>query len=355
MSDFAVLRVGKLKGWGSVSAAGSHNMRLREVPNADPSRADQNRVLVGGEDLPGLVKARLDQAGITKWRKDAVLCSEMILTASPEAMEAPGFDVAAWAKTNETWLRERYGANLVQAVLHLDEKTPHIHAAVVPITPAGSLSAKTFWGERAGLHQLQTDYAEAMKQHGLRRGIEKSRAKHTSLKRFYGVLEAAQAEPKPDQEPLPPRPRAEEQATLGWVKASTVADAERRWRAVLRRWAKRLGRATDEARAAAKAAEALRKKAEEQVRRDGVYIAELQRQTRLMAFLEKHAPEGLEALLRVTKAKVAGNTGERLERPQVAVEAPKPALPAAREALDLPAQPAVALDRPSQIRRPRGP
>lgn len=352
MSDFAVLRVGKLKGWGSVSAAGSHNLRLREVPNADPARAEQNRVLVGGSDLPGLVKARLDQAGITKWRKDAVLCSEMILTASPEAMEAPGFDVEAWTQTNADWLRQRYGANLVQAVLHLDEKTPHIHAAVVPITPSGGLSAKAFWGERAGLHQLQTDYAEAMKSHGLRRGIEKSRAKHQTLKAFYGEIEAARAEPQPQQEPLPPRPGAEKEARLGWVKASTVVAAERRWRDLLRRWARRMGKAVDQARTAAKAAEALRRKAEEQVRRDGVYIAELQRQTRLLAFLEKHAPDGLEALLRVTKAKVTGTAGEKLERPQVAVEAPKPALPAAREALDLPAQPAVALDRP---RRPRGP
>lgn len=40
----------------------------------------------------------------------------------------------AWCADNLEWLRRTFGAeNVVSAVLHMDEATPHIHAAVVPI------------------------------------------------------------------------------------------------------------------------------------------------------------------------------------------------------------------------------
>uniref|UniRef100_UPI0035A266BA plasmid recombination protein n=1 Tax=Enterobacter hormaechei TaxID=158836 RepID=UPI0035A266BA len=54
------------------------------------------------------------------------------------------------------WLREEHGANLVQVVLHLDERTPHLHPAVDPVNRDGGLSAKRYTGEAAGLSALQT-------------------------------------------------------------------------------------------------------------------------------------------------------------------------------------------------------
>ena len=39
-----------------------------------------------------------------------------------------------WCQDNLEWLRKTYGAaNVVSAVLHMDEETPHIHATIVPI------------------------------------------------------------------------------------------------------------------------------------------------------------------------------------------------------------------------------
>lgn len=39
-----------------------------------------------------------------------------------------------WCNDNLNWLKETFGEeNLVSAVLHMDEKTPHIHATIVPI------------------------------------------------------------------------------------------------------------------------------------------------------------------------------------------------------------------------------
>ncbi len=48
-------------------------------------------------------------------------------------MEAEG-QLDDWCNDSLQWIRETYGErNLVSAVLHMDEKTPHIHATVIPI------------------------------------------------------------------------------------------------------------------------------------------------------------------------------------------------------------------------------
>ena len=54
----------------------------------------------------------------------------------------------AWCADNLEWLRRTFGAeNVVSAVLHMDEATPHIHAAVVPIVT----------GERRKVRKEKTD------------------------------------------------------------------------------------------------------------------------------------------------------------------------------------------------------
>lgn len=53
-----------------------------------------------------------------------------------------------WCKDNIEWLQDTFGKdNIVSAVLHLDEKTPHIHATVVPIVT----------GERRKKHKKKED------------------------------------------------------------------------------------------------------------------------------------------------------------------------------------------------------
>ena len=39
-----------------------------------------------------------------------------------------------WIKANLSWLKDTFGEeNLVSCVLHMDEKTPHLHATIIPI------------------------------------------------------------------------------------------------------------------------------------------------------------------------------------------------------------------------------
>jgi hypothetical protein len=190
----AILRIEKVTGQGSATGKTNHNLRLVEVPNADPERSHLNQVLLGGnKGVWELANDRIEEAQIKrKIRPDAVRAVEILLTASPEYFERDADNVCRtipkrWVQLQEEFLRKQFGKNLVQAVLHMDEKSPHIHAIIVPLKE-GKLSAKELFTPQT-LRQLQTDYAEAMKSEGLERGVEGSRAKHTTMKRVYGVHE----------------------------------------------------------------------------------------------------------------------------------------------------------------------
>ncbi|RAJ89099.1 plasmid recombination enzyme [Larkinella arboricola] len=190
----AICRVAKIKGNGSITGKSEHNYRQGHVPNADKERQHLNKEYVlNYENLGKAIQARIEHAGIQKVRQDAVKGMEFILTASPELFKRdPNGQVVGdyrnsdWVKANLEFMKQHYGRNLVAFTLHQDEKTPHIHAIVVPITADNRLCAKELFTPRT-LRQLQTDYAEAMKPFKLERGIENSRAKHVEMKHIYGL------------------------------------------------------------------------------------------------------------------------------------------------------------------------
>ena len=116
-----------------------------------------------------------------------------------------------WCNDSLQWLRETYGEqNLVSAVLHMDEKTPHIHATIVPIVTGERRKARK--EEQNGkkkyrkkntqdvrlcaddvmvrhrLKHYQDTYAQAMSKYGLQRGIDGSLAKHISTMQYYKEL-----------------------------------------------------------------------------------------------------------------------------------------------------------------------
>lgn len=227
VTKYAILRVEKLTTVGNIAASGEHTFRERHTPNADPAITPQNRG-VGASSAAELVDAIRDRvAKATERAKDPVLALEYMITATPEAFPAHGGTLDAKRYLNDalTWIRQRHGAaNVVCAHIHLDERSPHLVAYVVPLVerpgttrkrsvvagrnPDGSqrrelrefttpptlaLSAKHFVGGRAKLSAMQTDFAAAVgKPHGLQRGIEGSKATHQRVKRFYRALSAAQ-------------------------------------------------------------------------------------------------------------------------------------------------------------------
>ncbi len=130
MAQYAVLRIDKKHTIQEVAALGHHNERTRPTPNADPARLAENVRLAGTGDWCGDVQARLAVAPTI--RANAVIAIEHVMTASREwyarGDEADRADrLAVWTERSMAWLRERYGeANVVAAILHKDEMTPHI-------------------------------------------------------------------------------------------------------------------------------------------------------------------------------------------------------------------------------------
>ena len=188
---YAIMRCSKLKTSGGVAASLQHNFRERETPNANPELTPNNKHLhaTSTDEAMGKLRELLP----AKRRKDAVLAVEYLMTASPEWWKTatPQQQDAFFSRSME-WLADKYGtANIFAATIQLDEKTPHLSAFVVPITPDGRLSAKEFIGNRHLMRNDQTSFAEKVKDLGLERGIEGSKARHQRVQQHYGLLNRA--------------------------------------------------------------------------------------------------------------------------------------------------------------------
>ena len=183
--SFAILRLQKLKSFADVGGSLSHNYRNRETLNADSNRTHLNdHDLDTNEKCMSAIRDRIPE----KRRKDAVLCIEHLITASPEWDGWGTSKEDQFFEQSKKWLENKYGKNnVVSTTIHRDETTPHLVAYVVPVDAAtGRLNAKKYiGGSRHTLSQMQTDFAVEVKELGLERGIQGSKAKHTSIKEYY--------------------------------------------------------------------------------------------------------------------------------------------------------------------------
>ena len=189
MAAYAIMRCKKLAKMGNVAASLKHAYRERETPNADASRTPDNehRAASSTDEAMGRIRELLPD----KRRKDAVLAVEYVMTASPEWWkQASQEQQAAFFDQAHKWLADKYGADrIVTASIHRDETSPHMTAFVVPLTQDGRLSAKEFIGNKAQMQADQTTFAAAVRDLGLQRGIEGSKARHQTIRAFYEALE----------------------------------------------------------------------------------------------------------------------------------------------------------------------
>ena len=195
----------------------AHIARTKMPPNAIPELTYLNEELVefpeGVADRTEAIQHRLKTAGLTrKIGTNQVRVIRVMLTGTQEDMKriAQEGRLKAWCADNLEWLRRTFGAeNVVSAVLHMDEATPHIHAAVVPIvtgerrkvrkeqtnepsrrkyrmksTARPRLCADDVMS-RVKLKEYQDTYAAAMAKYGLQRGIDSSKARHITTQEFY--------------------------------------------------------------------------------------------------------------------------------------------------------------------------
>lgn len=185
---FAILRMEKLKHRQQIKLAMGHNFRTIPVPNSNPENSGLNDYK-GATDFASLI-GRMEKRFLEhniEPRKDSVQAVEFVLSASPEFFQDKSQDdINRWANSNIAFIANKFGKNnLLSYALHQDETTPHIHMIITPITSDGRLSCKDLLGGKAKLSKLQTEYALAMAKFGLKRGIEKSNAKHTTIRQFY--------------------------------------------------------------------------------------------------------------------------------------------------------------------------
>lgn len=188
---YAILRTQKLKSPVAVRRSMKHAFREQDTPNADPDRLAENTHIGADSVAEGI--AAFNAALPSKYRKDAVLAIEYLVTASPEDMKNKTREQQdEYFKDALEWLRSKHGVDqVVYAGIHRDEKSPHMFAYVVPVDPdSGRLNAKKWLGGAKALNEMQTDFAHQVgRPHGLQRGIEGSKATHTTVREFYAAIQ----------------------------------------------------------------------------------------------------------------------------------------------------------------------
>lgn len=211
--SYAVLHI--IKANSSLNSIAKHIERTAHPENADSARTHLNRYnLVDYPDgitgLAAAVEHRIANAGITRKISDRqVRCLNLVMTSDNEGMQKiiDSGKLDEWITDNIRWARDTFGGdNVVGAALHMDERTPHLHIAVVPIVTAErkkkarEATAKKRYRtkaanrprlcaddimERGKMSRYQDIYAEAMAKYGLERGIRGSEARHIGQHEYY--------------------------------------------------------------------------------------------------------------------------------------------------------------------------
>ena len=191
-AQYGIFRFAKYKG-PEISNIEAHNERTKETyasnPDVDLSRSKFNFHLIEPQDkYRAQAEARIKECQCPRVCSNSVRVVETLITASPEFFEGKKREeVRAYFEHALGFLQGRIAPeNFISAVVHMDEKTPHMHVSFVPITQDGRLSAKLILGNRKTLTAWQDRYW-----------------KHMVSK--YPELERGESASKTGREHIPPR------------------------------------------------------------------------------------------------------------------------------------------------------
>ena len=165
--QYAILRFAKYKG-PEIRQIEAHNERKKEKyasnPDIDTSRSHLNFHLVQPErKYRAEAERQIAQAGC-RIRKDSVRLVEMLVTASPEFFKGKKqAEVRAFFEEAVRFNERRQPKDtIISTVVHMDEKTPHMHLSFVPLTKDGRLSAKDIVGNKKKLTWWQDQFWKHM-------------------------------------------------------------------------------------------------------------------------------------------------------------------------------------------------
>ncbi len=161
--------------------------RSKSNPQIDCERTPHNYHFIKPDDTYTVfINQRItDLAPKRKVKDDAVLMCSFFVGASPEFFVGKDRDdIGAFFFECTEFFAERYGReNIISAIVHLDETTPHMHLNLMPVLD-GRLCAKQLF-DRKELRSIQTDLHNDVGKHwGLERGKEGSTAEHLDTAEF---------------------------------------------------------------------------------------------------------------------------------------------------------------------------
>ena len=165
--QFAILRFAKYKG-PEISNIEAHNERTKEEyasnPDIDKSRSYLNFHLLEPERKYRAGAERQIKDAACRTRSDSVRLVEVLVTATPDFFKGKKkAEIKAYLQEALDFIREyQEPKTIISAVVHMDEKTPHMHLSFVPLTEDGRLCAKEIVGNKKKLTQWQDRFWEHM-------------------------------------------------------------------------------------------------------------------------------------------------------------------------------------------------
>ena len=187
-AQYAILRFAKYKG-PEIGHIESHNERTKEKyasnPDIDTTRSHLNFHLVTPErKYRAESEKQIAEAGC-RTRSDSVRVVEALVTASPEFFKGKKKSEVKAYFTEALEFIQKYQSKdtIISAVVHMDEKTPHMHLCFVPLTEDKRLSAKEIVGNKKKLTWWQDEFWKHMvkKYPDLERGESASETGRTHI------------------------------------------------------------------------------------------------------------------------------------------------------------------------------
>lgn len=199
--SYAIMRAIKVKAASDVVGCEIHNERLKDHSNSNPdidfekAKDDYSIGTYGAERYNQRIDREIKEryTGKRAIRKDATRCIELMFTSDDDFFKGlTPEQEKAYFKDCYEFAVEHFGgrANIIGDRVHKDEKTPHMHLDIVPLTADGRLSAKEFLGGKKELQALQDKfYEEVGKKWGLDRGSRADLEQGESGKRHKSTQE----------------------------------------------------------------------------------------------------------------------------------------------------------------------
>lgn len=166
-AQYGILRFAKYKG-PEIGHIEAHNERTKEKyasnPDVDTSRSQYNFHLITPQrKYRAEAEKQIAEAGC-RTRSDSVRVVEALVTASPEFFKGKKrSEVKEYFAYALDFIKEHQAEKtIISAVVHMDEKTPHMHLCFVPLTEDGRLSAKDIVGNRKKLTWWQDEFWKHM-------------------------------------------------------------------------------------------------------------------------------------------------------------------------------------------------